>query len=249
MASELDRARRDRRPVARLTSRHRGMTESDAYACQRRGIDLRIEDGEEVVGAKLGFTSKAMQDAMGVDSPNYGWLTDRMLVDGDVPMDELIHPKVEPEIAFVLDDELSGLVDAEAVIGATRSVHACLEVVDSRFEGFSFAAYDNIADNSSAGLLVMADDGVDPRDLPLDRVGAVMHVDGEVAQTGSGAAALGHPAEAVAWLVRRLHASGASLPAGSIVISGGVTAPADLIRGRRVEIEIDRVGSARLTCT
>ena len=246
-AAELQRARLARVTVSPFTGRPGGLDEGTAYAVQARGIHLREEAGERVVGGKLGFTSEAMRRAMGVDHPNYGWLTDAMLVHGeDVDLDTLIHPKVEPEIAFVLDRDLAGPgVTAADVLDATGALAPCLEVVDSRYTGFRFAAADNIADDSSAGVVVLGEPvplgGLDGADLRL--LGCVVTVDGALAHTAAGAAAHGDPAEAVAWMA---NACGRPLPAGSVVISGGLTPPVDLADGMVVTVEVDRLGSCRV---
>ena len=247
MAEELQHARLARTSVATFTGRPEGLDVDTAYRVQERGLELRLSAGERVVGGKLGFTSEAMRRAMGVDSPNYGWLTDAMLVpDGEVDLDLLIHPKVEPEIAFVLGRDLEGPgVTASDVLDATEGVAACLEVVDSRYEGFRFRAQDNIADNSSAGMLTLGEPvalgDLDGAELRL--LGCVVTVDGALAHTAAGAAAHGNPAEAVAWMV---NACGRPLPAGSVVISGGLTPPVDLADGMTVAVEVDRVGGCRV---
>ena len=247
LAGRLDDARRSRTPTTRLTDDHPGLTEADAYAIADHGVALRVATGEKVVGAKLGFTSAAMRDAMGVDSPNYGWLTDPMIVsDGQVSLGDLIHPKAEPEVAFVLGEDLEGAaVSAQDVLSVTAYVMPVIEVVDSRFAGFRFRALDNTSDNSSAGMVVLGSRITRPA-FDLSRVGAVVTVNGKLFQTSSGAAALGHPAASVAWLVRRLAASGRGLEAGHLIISGGLTGPVDLMPGTTVLVEIDRLGSASM---
>ena len=134
LAKELHAARLDRATVSPLSERVDGLDREAAYRVQHAGMALRLSDGERLVGGKLGFTSRAMQRAMGVPTPNSGWLTDAMLVhDGVLRLDELIHPKVEPEIAFLLDDDLAPPVTATDVLAATSHVLPCLEAVDSRF--------------------------------------------------------------------------------------------------------------------
>jgi len=239
-ADELHRARLERRAVATLTSRFERMTRDDAYAVQAAGIERRLADGETVVGGKLGFTSAAMRAAMGVDSPNHGWLTDAMLLDdGVAPADGFIHPKVEPEIAFWLSEDLEGPVSVQEVLAATSAVSACLEVVDSRYEGFRFAPLDNIADNSSAGGVVLGEP-VPLGEVDLRTLGVVVAVDGQVVATAAGAAAHDHPAAAVAWMANNC---GAPLRAGHVVISGGLTAPQDLTPGRNVSADFAHLGS------
>lgn len=239
-ARELHAARRDRRAVPTLTGRWPEMDLADAYAVQAAGIEARRADGEVVVGGKLGFTSAAMREAMGVDSPNYGWLTDAMILhDGVAPAAAFIHPKVEPEIAFVLGADLVGPVTTTDVLAATSHVAACLEVVDSRYEGFRFAPLDNVADDSSAGGYVLGDPvAVDGIDLAL--LGVVVTADGALHATAAGAAAHGHPAAAVAWMANHCREP---LRAGHVVISGGLTSPVDLTPGTVVTAELDHLGA------
>lgn len=246
LATELHEARTHRRPVSPITERHPNFGIADAYAVQAAGVERRVAEGEAIIGGKLGFTSRAMQEAMGVDQPNYGWLTDAMVVDdGEVRLDRLIHPKVEPEIAFLLAADLEPPVSATDVLMATANIMPAVEVVDSRYVGFRFAAADNIADNSSAAMVALGDsnplDGVD-----LAVVGVVMSVNGQVRFTAAGAAALDHPAAAVAWMANHCDRP---LPAGAVVISGGLTPPADLHAHSVVTAEFDRLGSVTVRCT
>lgn len=244
MAAELHAARRARHTVRPFTGRPGGLDVATAYEVQAAGLRLREAEGERVVGGKLGFTSEAMRRAMGVDSPNHGWLTDAMLVDGGrVDLDTLIHPKVEPEIAFLLARDLAGPgVTAADVLAATGALAPCLEVVDSRYDDFRFAAADNIADDSSAGLVVLGEPVAlgDVGGAGLRLVGCVLAVGGEVVHTAAGAAVHGDPALAVAWMANHC---GRPLRAGSVVISGGLTSPVDLEDGIDVTVEIDRVGA------
>lgn len=239
-ALTLHEARLGRRTVAVLT-RDGLATPEDAYAIQAAGLALREADGEQIVGGKLGFTSRAMRAAMGVATPNYGWLTDAMwLHDGVARLDELIHPKVEPEIAFLLARDLGAPVTATDVVAAAEAVLPCLEVVDSRFVGFRFTPLDNIADNSSAGRVVVGDPVGFGGELDLRTCGVVVTADGTLHATAAGAAALDHPAAAVAWMV---NVCGRALPAGAVVISGGLTSPVDLTAGTVVTATFDRIGT------
>jgi len=244
-AERLHRAERRREPTEPLTDERPDLTDEDAYEIQAALLRRRLVEGEEVVGAKLGFTSRAMHEALGVDRPNHGWLTDRMLLDdGVVGPDELIHPKVEPEIGFLLRRDLGGApVTVGDVLDATAAVFPCLEVVDSRYRGFRFQGPDNTADNSSAARVVVGAAIGRPDRVDLARVGVVSSVDGVPVATGAGAAAAGHPVAAVAWLARRLAARGAALPRGSIVISGGLTAPVDLRLGTVVRASFAALGA------
>jgi len=246
VADVLHTARLGRHEVATLSSQHPDMTIEDAYAVQEAGIRMRLDDGETLIGGKLGFTSRAMQQAMGVHHPNYGWLTDAMTIhDLVVPLDGLIHPKVEPEIAFLLGADLDPPVSAAEVLAATAAVMACLEVVDSRYVDFEFGPLDNIADDSSAGMVAFGPPEP-PAGLDLALLGVVVEADGALHATAAGAAALDHPAAAVAWMA---NTSNRPLRAGHLVISGGLTAPVDLAPGTVVTADFDHIGSITIRAT
>jgi 2-keto-4-pentenoate hydratase len=248
MADELHRARRERRQVTTFTGRYPDFDMHLAYRVQEVGIERRLADGERLIGGKLGFTSRAMQQAMGVDQPNYGWLTDAMiLLDGEVALSSFIHPKVEPEIAFQLGSDLHPPVTVEQVLAATDTVLPCLEVVDSRYLDFKFAAADNIADNSSAGAVALGGPALSGLPRRLDLVGVVVEENGQMRHTAAGVAALEHPAAAVAWMAN--HCGGRGLKAGDVVISGGLTPPIDLHPGTVVTAEFDRIGSVTIHAT
>jgi 2-keto-4-pentenoate hydratase len=244
LSQELDQARLTHHPIAMISSRHPEFSVADAYLVQEAGVQRRLIAGESVVGGKLGFTSRAMQEAMGVDHPNYGWLTDAMIIpNGEIDLAALIHPKVEPEIAFLLAADLKPGCRPLDVIAATEAVLPCLEVVDSRFIDFRFEAVDNIADNSSAALVALGEPVV-AVDLRLDLLGIALYLNGALQHTAAGAAALDHPAAAVAWMAS--HAP-RPLRAGDLVISGGLTSPLTLYPGAVITAEFDRIGSVTLT--
>lgn len=244
LAEELYRARIDRRPLDPLSERF-DLTADDAYRVQEEGLGRRVDDGEAIVGGKLGFTSEAMRTAMGIDQPNYGWVTDAMeLSGGTVALSSLIHPKVEPEIAFVLGEDLDSGAGVEDVLSATSGVTACLEVVDSRFRDFRFGPTDNIADDSSAAAFVLGERVAPVGSLDLAAVGVVMKIDGQAHARATGAAVMEHPAAAVAWMAGAARVRG--LRRGDIVLSGGLTAPVTLTRGLTVSVEIEHIGTATL---
>lgn len=246
LAQTLHRCRLENRTTAMLTESVPDLTLESAYAVQEEGIGLRLGEGERIVGGKLGFTSRAMRAAMGVDHPNYGWLTDAMFIhDGAVPLDRLIHPKVEPEIAFLLDRDLVPPVTPGDVLAAAAAVMPSLEVVDSRYHDFRFQALDNIADNSSAAMVAWGDPHR-VEGLNLGLLGVIVSENGRLRHTAAGAAALDHPAAAVAWMANN---SPRRLTAGMVVISGGLTGPIDLHPGTVVTAEFDRLGSITLTAT
>lgn len=244
LADVLHQAGVERRALHPLTDAEPGLGVADAYRIQDALVRRRVAAGEVVIGAKLGFTSAAMRAAMGIEEPNYGWLTSAMVLPGDeVALGDWVHPRIEPEIGFKLGSGLRGPgVDAEAVLAATTTVFPCLEIVDSHFHDYRFRAADNTADNSSAAAIRIGAE-VAPEAIDLRLLGVVLEQDGEVVATAAGAAALGDPAAAVAWLVNRLAAVDRGLDPGAIVISGGLTAAAPMRLGNRFEAHFDRLGS------
>ena len=215
--------RRDRPP---LTDEWSGMTVQEAYAVQDEVLRRKVAAGETVIGVKLGLTSEAKQKRMNVSSPLTGWLTDAMVLEpgAPVPQDELIHPRAEPEIVFVLGRPLQGPgVTAESALAAVDRVLAGVEIIDSRYADFRFTLPDVIADNASSAKFVLGDVSLAPGDLDLVAEAVEVTVDGEVAYKGTGADVQGHPAEALALAANDLAERGLRLEAGWIVLTGGMT--------------------------
>ena len=243
--SMLRAARRNREAIPQLSD-SMPLDLSTAYELQR---EQRADFGEPV-GWKLGVTSRAKQQQVGVDAPIYGFLSTDHVLDVGEPLDTTQHisPRCEPEVVFVMGRDLAGEhVTATEVLAATAGVAAGIEVLDSRYTDYRFTMPDVVADNASAGRFVVGApvplDGID-----LRLVGVVLEHDGDVVATASGAASLGHPASAVAWLVRCLASSGEGLRAGDVVLSGGLTAAVPVTAGDVVVVTIDRIGSVELAC-
>lgn len=247
LADRLDAAERERRTIAMLTATEPGLDLAAAYEVQRVNHERRLAAGEIEVGYKLGLVSRAKQLAMGVEAPLWGRLTNALIWDEDKPLDvsALIHPRVEPELVFVLGEAVDGATATIAsVLSATRGVCAGLELLDSRYEQFRFTLPDVIADNASAAGFVLGGRLLAPEQLDTQLEGMVLRVNGEVVDTAAGAAVCGHPAQAVAWLAREV----GSLPAGAIVLTGGLTAPVSLAPGDTVTASFTTVGSVSLRC-
>ncbi len=245
LGGELYQALAERRTLAPLTSRHPGITIEDAYAIQQKMLARRLAAGERVVGKKIGVTSKAVMDMLGVFQPDFGWLTDGMVFnEGEaIPASSLIQPKAEGEIAFVLKKTLQGPgVTAADVLAATEGVMACFEIVDSRIQDWKIKIQDTVADNASCGVFVLGDRLVDPRDVDLATCGMVLEKNGEIVATGAGAAALGHPANAVAWLANTLGRLGIALEAGEVVLSGSLAIMVPVQAGDNLRVTIGGIG-------
>jgi 2-oxo-3-hexenedioate decarboxylase len=246
VADHLTIARRERKPIAPFTDEHPDFDFDIAYDAQDLFVEALKEEGQRVVGAKLGLTSRAKQQAMGVSDPLYGWLTDAMLVEADnpVPVEDLIQPRAEPEVAFLLARDLEGPATVTGVLAATEVVFAAMDILDSRYENYRFKLPDVVADNCSSGGVVLGPVARRPDELEdLRLVGCILRDRGTIVATAAGAATMGHPANSIVWLVNRLAARGGGLPGGSLVLSGGLTAPVPLAPGGFVTAEFDGLGT------
>jgi 2-keto-4-pentenoate hydratase len=244
-ARELYRAEKDKRVLPPFTAKYSQIEPEESYRIQLALIEMKQADGAKVVGKKIGLTSKAMQKMLNVDQPDYGHILDNMVLqDAAVfPLDELIQPKIEPEIAFILDHELKGPgITPIQVLAATRFVVPALEIIDSRIEGWKIKLCDTIADNASSARVVLGNSPkrVDRFDLKL--VGMVLEKNGEIVPTGAGGAVLGHPAVAVAWLANAVGQFGVSLGAGEIVMPGALCAATDVSPGDLLQASFAGLG-------
>ena len=245
LGDELYLAMTERRVVDPLTARHPDIGIDDAYRIQQRMNARRLAAGERIVGRKVGVTSKAVMNMLGVFQPDFGMLTDAMVYNEGQPVEAgtLIQPKAEGEIAFVLGRDLKGPgITAADVLAATEGVMACFEIVDSRIRDWKIRIQDTVADNASCGVFVLGDRMVDPRDVDLVTCGMVLEKNGEVVATGAGAAALGHPANAVAWLVNTLGRLDIGLAAGEVVLSGSLAAMVPAAAGDSLRVTIGGIG-------
>ncbi|HEX7932419.1 MAG TPA: fumarylacetoacetate hydrolase family protein [Paraburkholderia sp.] len=221
----------------------------DAYAIQAASIACRMARGERRVGVKMGFTSRAKMIQMGLSDVIWGRLTSSMQIEEDTSVDfgRFIHPRVEPEIAFILKASLAGDVTAAEALAAVEAIAPALEIIDSRYRDFKFTLPEVIADNASSSGFVIGP-WHDPR-VDFSNLGMVMKVDGRPVQIGSSAALLGHPLRSLVAAARLSAQAGEPLQAGWIVMAGGAT-PAEWVRpGQYVSVEVERLGSAGFRVT
>ena len=240
IAARLDEAEQTRTATTQISSAFPGMTVEDAYAVQRAWVARKLERGRKVIGHKIGLTSRAMQRASGITEPDFGVLLDDMLHWSGARLDSSAYlvPRLEVELAFRLGEPLQGpdvtLLD---VLDATEWVMPALELIDARIEiedretGARRKVLDTIADNAANAAIVLGGQPVGPRDLDMARVGATLHRNEVIEDSGVAAAVLGHPAMGVAWLANRLAAHGEGLAAGEIVLGGSFTAPVPVRAG------------------
>ncbi len=221
-----------------------------AYAVQEINTRFWVEQGRRIVGRKAGLTAKAVQLQLGVDQPDFGVLFDDMRVadGGTLPAGSCIQPKAEAEIAFVLGADLpSAETTADDVAAAVATVHAAIEIVDSRIADWKITFADTVADNGSSAFFVLAEEGKPLAGLDLWTAGMVMQIDGETVSLGTGAAALGHPLNAAAWLARTLAERGEPLKAGDVLLAGALGPMVAINPGDRVEAFVGGIGSCSFT--
>lgn len=248
LATIVDDAARTLTPIPMLTGEVPELTLEEAYTVQRVSMGRRKSRGEEIVGLKMGLTSRAKMEQMGVHNPIYGHLTDGMrLGDGaTINRGDYCHPRVEPEIAFLMGADIRGDVDPTTAMGAVSGVCAALEIIDSRFIDFKFTLRDVVADNASSSGYLLGPLVKAPGEIDLGNLGMVMTINGEVAETGSSAAILDHPARSLAALLKMLHDRGEGLKKGQVVLAGATTKARFLEPGDVVTLEVDGLGATRL---
>jgi 2-oxopent-4-enoate/cis-2-oxohex-4-enoate hydratase len=251
-SEELYQALRGAQPVDPLTAREPDISIEDAYQIQLGIIQRRMQrDGETIIGKKIGATSKAVQTMLGVDQPDFGHLMSSMAYnDGDVvPIEGLLmQTRMEGEIAFILKRDLLGPgITNAAVMAATEWMMPCFEICDSRIRDWKIKIQDTVADNASAGLFLLGDRAVDPRKVDLKTCGMILEKNGEIVGLGAGAATLGHPLNAVAWLANTLGRRGIPLKAGEVILSGSLATMVSAKAGDHMRVTIGGMGSASVT--
>lgn len=247
-AQKLITAAKDLKPIDPLTEIHPEITVEEAYRVQLITVDARLAEGRRVIGKKIGLTSPAIQQVFKVHEPDYGHLLDDLLAherEGLVTS-RLLQPRVEGEIAFILERDLTGpRITSLDVIRATAGVTAALEIIDSRIRDWKIKIQDTVADNASTGAFVLGSNIVPLTGLDLRYVGFVMTKNGQVASTAAGAAVLGNPLQSVAWLANKIEEYGISLKAGEIILSGSAVAPVPVEAGDSIHLTVDRIGDVR----
>lgn len=250
LGDELFEALTANRTVPNLRDRNPGMDIVDGYRVQERLIARRLASGEAITGKKIGVTSRAVQQAIGVFEPDFGQLTSAMVVDDGavIDLDTLIQPQAEGEIAFVLKHDLVGPgISATDVLKATDYVSACFEIVDSRIDAWDIRIQDTVADNASCGIYALGRERFDPRDVDLTMAGMTLERNGDVASTGVGAAVQGSPLNAVAWLANTLGRLGMPFRAGEVILSGSLGPMIRIADGDHLAVRIGGLGSCTLS--
>ncbi len=249
-AEALAQAELKRHPTQPLTERFPELSLLDAYRIQQTNILRRTNEGERIVGHKVGLTAKAMQDLFGVREPDFGHLLNTMMHDADQALDlsQLIDPQIEVEPAFILGKRLIGPnVGIDEVMNATDCVCVCFEVIDSRIEDWRIKIQDTVADNGSSARVILGKQRMKTAGLNLANMETVLELDGTVVASGNTGAILGHPANGVAWLANAIARFGIALEAGDIVLPGTCTRSCRIAGHRNVTGRIAGLGEVSIT--
>ncbi|MFE0507412.1 2-keto-4-pentenoate hydratase [Peribacillus butanolivorans] len=246
LADKLIEAERSKQPLDPLTQQYPELSVTDAYQIQIKVMEKKRTEGRWVIGKKVGLTSVAMQKMLGVNEPDYGHLLDDMEVkDGEkVKIIDMISPKVEAEIGFILGQDLVGPnVTYLDVLMATKYVVPTIEIIDSRITDWKIQLIDTVADNGSSAKVVVGNKRSTIDGLDLRSVGMALYNNEELVATGSGAAALGHPAQAIAWLANKLHEFGIQLKAGELILPGALSGALTVKQGDTISAHFGPLGS------
>lgn len=246
-AEIVDEAQRTATAIAQLTTTNPELSVDDAYAIQKVSVARRIARGEKRIGIKMGLTSRAKMQQVGVDEAAWGRLTDAMILEegGTLKKSNFVHPRLEPEVVFLLNKRLSGTVTELEAMSAVEAIAPAMELIDSRYENFKFTLSDVIADNtSSSGLVIGA---WRSPDIDFQNLGMAMFVNGRPVQIGSSAAILGHPVRSLVMAAKMVAQSGEALEPGDIVMAGGATAAHAVSVGETISLEVQHLGSVSIS--
>lgn len=249
-ASALLEAEYEKKPIAPFTSSTEEISVDDAYQIQLQQIRRKVDNGAVIVGKKVGLTSKAMQDMLNVNQPDYGHILNNMVFEEGktISLDRFIQPKAEFEIAFVLKKDIQGPgVTMNDVIDATDYVVPALEIIDSRIKDWEIKFEDTVADNGSSAGAVIGQKKTKIEELDLASLGMTVYRNGEFLDSAVGAAVMGHPAKAVAWLANALGGYGIALKAGEVILAGALSKAVPIEDGDTFTAEFDKIGKVSAT--
>lgn len=254
-ATRIHEAEKARRSVRQVSLDHPDMTIDDAYAIQRRWVEMKVAEGRRIIGHKIGLTSRAMQMSSQIDEPDYGTLLDDMLFPegSEIPMDRFVAPMVEVELAFILKSPLAGEgVTVFDVLNATDYVTPAMEIIDARLDRMDPESkrprkvFDTISDNAANAGLVLGGRPVRPMDIDLRWAAALLYRNGVIEETGVAAGVLNNPANGIAWLARKFAPHGVDLDAGQVILAGSFTRPVPARRGDTFHADYGPLGA--VTC-
>jgi 2-oxo-3-hexenedioate decarboxylase len=237
--------------MEKITLKYSNLSVSDAYDIQQMCIEKYYGDNDPIIGWKMGLTSEAKQKSVGVDKAIYGRLTKSMeLHEPILCMENLIHPRIEPEFAFVINKEIKGEnVTSRDIWMATECIFPALEVIDSRYKNFSFTLVDVIADNASSAKFLLGNQAFHPYLVSWDKVEVNMYRNSERVQQGVGAAVLDHPVRSIVELVKMISKKSLSIKPGMIILTGGITEAVEVYEGDTIEADFGQLGKIKIEVT
>ncbi|MBD64992.1 MAG: 4-oxalocrotonate decarboxylase [Halobacteriovoraceae bacterium] len=250
IAHTLHDARLSAQALPQFSASLKDFKREDAYSIQEKGIALRVNDGEKIIGLKMGLTSEGKRKQMNLDAPLYGMLTDTMQIEheGRFSLQGSIHPKIEPEIVFYIDKDIKGKVTRDQVLESCSAVGAALEILDSRYEGFKyFSMEDVISDNSSSSHYILGPKTSDFKNIDLKNLEMKMYVNDELAQAGTSDAISGDPVVSVIQLAELLNQRGQFIPAGCFVLAGAATAAVNLEKRMQIKLEVQELETTKVS--
>ncbi|KKK39093.1 4-oxalocrotonate decarboxylase [Mesobacillus campisalis] len=249
IANEIYRHQKSAKEMDKISIRYPSITIEDAYKIQEINMEKELQNSDQFVGWKMGLTSLAKQQSVGVNQPIYGRLLKSMeMSNKKLSMEGLIHPRVEPELAFLMNKRLEGNnITEQEVWEATEGIMPALEIIDSRYKDFSFNLMDVVADNASSARFLISEIMYKPGQLQWEKAKVRMKLNNQVVQEGKGSAVLGNPVRSVVELVKMLHASGLCIEPGMIVLTGAITEAIHVFRGDSIETEFVGLGKMDLT--
>ena len=257
-AAALHKAETERQQISPLSQQFPSIDMDDAYAIQKRWVDTKIAEGRTITGYKIGLTSRAMQMAMNIDTPDFGVLLDDMAFkDGDrIRAADYLDPRIETELAFVLGKPLSGEdVTVEDVLDATDYVVPTLELIAARSfrvdpeTGYTRKVFDTIADNAANAGYITGSKMIGPRDIDLRWAGAMLHLNDSIEETGLAGGVMGHPAHGIRWVCKRFARHGVGLEPGQIILAGSFTRPVAVTAGDRIFADYGPLGTISVEFT
>lgn len=249
LADELLQAEQSCKPISPFTERYPNLLVSDSYNIQLEVVGQKLKQGRTVIGKKVGLTSDAMQQMLGVDEPDYGHLLDDMKVESGsvISVDSFLSPKVEAEIGFILAEDLSGPnITYVDVLMATKYVVPTLEIIDSRIADWKIKLADTVADNGSSAKVVIGNQFSNVSEVDLRTAGMTLYKNNSLIATGAGAAALGHPAQAVAWLANKLSEFNSSLKSGELILPGALSSAVSVQCNDIIQADFGSLGSVSI---
>lgn len=250
LGEEIYEAEKTLKPIPPITENHPDITVDEAYQAQLQYVERRLADGTRVAGKKIGLTSKAMQEMLGVDRPDYGHILEDMIFNEDTPVNagRFIAPRVEFEIAFILKQDINGAdVTIENVADAIEFAVPAAEIIDSRIRDWKIKFEDTVADNGSSAGAVLGETRVPLSEIDLPFVRMEVYKNDEKINEGQGSAVLGNPLKAVVWLAEALHQYGISLKAGEVILAGALTKADDVRSGDTFKATFDNLGEVEVT--